>query len=1013
MRGAGRRRGAGRGAGNGRRKTAADGSADPKTSLVDEWRAHEEDCAARVLQTQFRAFLGRQSMARLLLSVYEKHYDPMRKQHFYVNTLTNVSTWDKPLLLVRFLPGDHEIARGHVDLAPKEAAQRIQRVVRAFLAKKTIRQLVRESYMKLFDPDNRVFYYLNTRSGQRSEQKPPFFRRRPGTAGTNSKRAISSGNNADDDLEIEPFHFRKAVCKLSSEGNPHGSGIIGRFCGILCVLADGKTLADESTARSARAVCNYADERVAFPVVLAADSFFAGIKMPEDSAARLQPLNGATYLPQPQSPQKKSHKPHFDFALCALNEDQFLLAAGANVQPLRFEMNDRKLGCGESESLRLGDHLEVVGHPHGKLQVLHPRHLAKLAPNSINPQHLQFDRGTETGSAGCGVFTRGGKLVGIQQFAGPKEPPPLWCWYIKPILNAALVLVTPPEPFILTSCVASTGVQVYWQLPRDWEPLRGHPVHYELEMCRHGTLDTLHHDPFERVYSGPKTTHHIDNLQHATMYSLRCRAVNCMKKSRWSTAVRFITLQQVSLAWRLRHCTSVKEAVKQMRRQQSDPQTQFRSVQWIYAQLEKREEADRVEWETQMDGMRGDRGKPAVSNQLNLEQELLECHGLEALLDSVAWLPNSNVTVTLILRLFLKLTRLQSSTQQFMTEASRFEVLSNLLRSQTSASETEQQAAHDDTEEKGELTQELQIPLLCLELIGLVLSENGSAKLVFEACSGVELVLSFLERELYRHEAAVVGECCYILAVFSYENASVKWRIAEANGFALFQRVLLDHWENSRILYWALITIGNVAYGLDEVTLRPQLEAEITPLGLIDSVCECRVHFLSRLHELELSLVAAQAHLDHMHSIHVGQETRNELDASTQLVETLTSVIADWKSNDVAEAADYALRYLLSEEQRRVQAASKRLMRKFLRRTLSMAMEKWCEATVYERHRAIFLMFINTVRTRQLRPAFRRWEQTAREMRKHKSILQTIGSGLAIDLAKKKKERYRMLVLQK
>ncbi|KAG3063404.1 hypothetical protein PC121_g12189 [Phytophthora cactorum] len=1003
MRGAGRRGGRGGGSGNnGRRRTAAGGPSDPKTSLVDEWRAHEEDCAARVLQNVFRAFLSRQRMARLLLSVYEKHYDPIRKQHYYVNTLTDVSTWEKPLLLVRFLPGDRDIARGRVDLSPKEAAQRIQRVVRAFLAQKTIRQLVRENYMKLFDPDNRVFYYLNTRTGERSEQKPPFFRPRPGTAGTMSKRA--KPHDDDDDLEIESFYFRKAVCKISSEGNPYGSGIIGRFCGILCVLTDGKTLADEIMARSAQVTCNYADERVAFPILLAADTFFAGIKMPEDSA-RLQPLNGATI--QPQSLTKKAHQPHFDFALCALNEDQFVIAAGDNVRPLRFEMNDRKLGCAESESLRMGEHLEIVGHPHGKPQALYQRQLARLAPNSINPQHLQYDRVTETGSAGCGVFTRGGKLLGIQQFSGPKEPPPLSCWYIKPILNTALTLVTPPEPFILTSCIASTGVQVYWQLPRDWLPLHGLPVHYEVEICHHGVLDTLHHDPFEPVYSGPKSAHYVGDLQHDTMYSLRCRAVNRMKKSRWSAAVRFITLQQVSLAWRLRHCSSVKEAIKRMRQQRADSQTQFRSVQWIYAQLEKSEEADRVEWESKTDGIRGDRGKPRASSQLSLEQELLECQGLELLLESIAWFPDEKTTIALTLRLFVKLSRLQASTQRFVTETSRFQVLCDLLRSHN---ETVQQDGAGEAEES---SQELPVVLLCLELVGVVLSDNGAAKVAFESCSGVELVLSLLESESYRHEAAVVGECCYVLAVFSYENASIKWEIAEASGFALLQRALLDHRQESRVLYWALITFGNVAYGLDESTSRPQLEEEITSLALIDSVCQCRVHFLSRLHELELSLVAAQAHLDHLHAIHVGEETRNELDASTQLVDTLTNVIADWKANDVAEAADYALRYLLTEEQRRVQAASKRLMRKFLRRTLSMAVEKWSHVTEFERHRVIFLLFIHTVRTRQLRPAFRRWEQTTREMRKHKSILQTIGSGLAMDLTKKKKERYRMLVLQK
>ncbi|RLN62718.1 hypothetical protein BBP00_00004582 [Phytophthora kernoviae] len=441
MRGAGRRGGVGghRVGGNGRRSVTNNGLSDPKTSLVDEWRAHEEDCAARVLQNQLRAFLSRQRMARLLLSVYEKHYDSVRKQYFYVNTLTNISTWEKPLLLARFLPGDRNVARGRAELSPKEAALRIQRVIRAFLAKKTIRQLVRENYMKLFDPESKGFYYLNTRTGERSEQKPPFFRPKASTGDSTSYKQFPSRNKLDDedDLEIEPFHFRKAVCKISSEGNPHGSGVLGRFCGILCILTDGKTLSDENIARSARVVCNYADERVPFPVVLASETLFAGIKMQDEHTIRLQPL-----AQSPQPPKKMPQQPHFNFALCAVNERQFLLAAGDNVVPLRFEMSDRKLGCGESECLRLGEPLEVVGHPHGKLQVLHHRCFARLVPNSINPQHLQYDRVMETGAAGCGVFTRGGKFVGIHSFAGLKEPPPLSCWFIKPILDTALVLVS-------------------------------------------------------------------------------------------------------------------------------------------------------------------------------------------------------------------------------------------------------------------------------------------------------------------------------------------------------------------------------------------------------------------------------------------------------------------------------------------------------------------------------------------------------------------------------------------
>ncbi|RLN48740.1 hypothetical protein BBJ28_00001475 [Nothophytophthora sp. Chile5] len=1012
MRGAGRRGGGG-GRGSARR-SAAEPSTTPKTALVAEWRAHEEDCAARVLQLQIRAFLSRQRVAHLLASVYEKHYDPMRKQHYYVNTQTNASTWDKPRLLERFLPADSDVARGQVELAPNEAARRIQRLARAFLAMKTIRQLVRENYMKLFDAENQVFYYLDTRSGERSEHKPPFFRRNDQDGSRRGSRKVSRDD--DDDLSIEPFHFRQAVCKIASASNPHGSGVVGRFCGMLCVLTDGQTLADEDSARTARVACNYSDERVAFPVLLASETFFAGIKLPGGPQAERR---------QSPSPRKKPPNTRFDFALCALNEDQFLLAAGANVVPLRLELNDRKLGCGEAGSLRSNEYLEVVGHPHGKLQVLHLRQLAKLVPNSINPQQLQYDRVMETGSAGSAVFTRGGKLVGIQAFAAPKEPPPLQCWYIKPVLDAALALI------------------MYWQLPRDWHPLRGLPVDFELEICRHDTHNAQRHELFERAYLGPQSSQRVAKLRCDTMYSVRCRAANRMKKSAWSTVVRFITLPQVSLAWRLRHCGSVKEAVKAMWQQQADPQTQFRSVQWIYAQLEKRQEADKAEEKAVVDEAGGeDPLKLVISRQLQLEQELLECQGLELLLDALAWFPTQSTTIALILRLLLKLTRLQKSTQRFLTEALRFERLCELLQSHTSTDGNAlQPEEHGEGAGKEESMEALQIPLLCLELLGAILDENGSAKLVLEGCSGIPLVLSFLERDLYRLQTAIVAECCYILALFSYENgkhvchlpafreimaglhshrcglwllvANGKWQIVQANGLALLQGALQEHRQDSRVLYWALVALGNVAYAVDEETELPQLQAEVSSLGLVASVCDCRVHFLSRLQELELKLGKLRAKLEHLHAIHVGEETRNELDASEHLVETLNGVIADWQRNDVAEAADYALRYLLTEEQRRVQLASQRLMRKFLRRTLSMAMEKWSEATVFERHRTIFLMFITTVRTRQLRPAFRRWEQVARGMRKHKSIIQTLGSGLAIDLAKKKKERYRMLVLQK
>lgn len=403
------RRGGRGGGANARRQAVAEN--DPRTQLFAEWRAHEEECAARAIQRQARAFLSRVFMAKLLTEIYEKQYDPVEKRYFYVNTLTNESTWEKPRVLAMFLAGDRDVAAKKLALTPTEAATRIQRCARAFLALRSMKLLVRETYMKLFNKDTTSFYYLNTTTGAVSERKPAFLR-------------------DDEDLEIEQFHFRKAVAKITTATNLYGAGVIGRFCGILCVLADGKTLPTEEAARSAHLVCNYAAARIPFQVVLASEQFFAPISLSArpDAAAKVKTSSTAG------TP---------DFALCALDEAQFQVIAGKNIVPLTFELNDRKMGCADAAEggVHTNDPIEVVGYPHGKLQVVHERKLAKMLPNSITPTRFQYDSPTESGAAGSAVFTRGGKLLGMQAFLPLKEVPGE-CWHVKPILDAATQLVS-------------------------------------------------------------------------------------------------------------------------------------------------------------------------------------------------------------------------------------------------------------------------------------------------------------------------------------------------------------------------------------------------------------------------------------------------------------------------------------------------------------------------------------------------------------------------------------------
>lgn len=176
-------------------------------------------------------------------------------------------------------------------------------------------------------------------------------------------------------------------------------------------------------AQSARVTCNYAPERVPFPVLLASERFFATVRLSSSSSSAV-----------------------VSFVLCAVDDAQFTATTGGNVPPLLFEENDRKLGCVCAvDGVVRGDAVEVVSHPTNKLQSVRAGRVAGVAPNSINPQRvsLEFD-GSHGDNGGLGrggvVFTRGGKLVGIQQHSG--DDAKRECWTMHTILTAAADLIS-------------------------------------------------------------------------------------------------------------------------------------------------------------------------------------------------------------------------------------------------------------------------------------------------------------------------------------------------------------------------------------------------------------------------------------------------------------------------------------------------------------------------------------------------------------------------------------------
>lgn len=405
-------------------------SSASSSSLANEWRAHEEDQASRVIQRAVRAHLSRRRLSRLVRRIYDKQVDPITQQIFYVNLLTNESSWDPPALLTRFGSSKERDGRDFDDdllaglpkkglnqsLSKRDAVERIQRLARSFLARKSIRALVRELYMKLVDTKTRTFYYINTRTGVRSDEKPPFFRRigkQPGK----TKEEIED----KDDLELERFLFRQAICKITTGTAVSGSGVLGRYCDRLCLLCDAETLPNAEAAQSARVTCNYAPDRIPFPVLLVNEQFFSTVRVTSASDEVVA------------------------FTLCAVDEVQFVATTGGSLIPLRFEENDRKLGCISAvDGVLLGDLIEVVSHPTNRLQAVRPGRVSGILPNGINPQRVTLDWESDgddnTSGHGRGgvVFTRGGKLVGMQRQNGDKSE----CWTLHAILTTLTDLVS-------------------------------------------------------------------------------------------------------------------------------------------------------------------------------------------------------------------------------------------------------------------------------------------------------------------------------------------------------------------------------------------------------------------------------------------------------------------------------------------------------------------------------------------------------------------------------------------
>ena len=128
---------------------------------------------ATQIQSMIRRFLARRRVFHLLQSRIEKIYDPRNNLYYYYDTVTDIASWDKPLLL-----GDldiHTIAQTYTD---NEAALMIQRQLLRRAGLRKVRMLYQNTIIVEHDEGYGATFYFNPFTEHTSWELPAFMNER-------------------------------------------------------------------------------------------------------------------------------------------------------------------------------------------------------------------------------------------------------------------------------------------------------------------------------------------------------------------------------------------------------------------------------------------------------------------------------------------------------------------------------------------------------------------------------------------------------------------------------------------------------------------------------------------------------------------------------------------------------------------------------------------------------------------------------------------------------------------
>ncbi|KAG1705842.1 hypothetical protein DVH05_002407 [Phytophthora capsici] len=148
-------------------------------------RAHTEplttQTAACMIQHAYRRKKGFQNLLKMCREVYVRIYDPEQELFYYHNTRTKETTWEKPLVLRGaesdvFTPRTQQKKSREELLTPEKAAQMVQRAYRRKKGFENLLRLCRSVYERIYDPEQDMYYYHNTRTKETTWEKPLLLR---------------------------------------------------------------------------------------------------------------------------------------------------------------------------------------------------------------------------------------------------------------------------------------------------------------------------------------------------------------------------------------------------------------------------------------------------------------------------------------------------------------------------------------------------------------------------------------------------------------------------------------------------------------------------------------------------------------------------------------------------------------------------------------------------------------------------------------------------------------------